>query len=149
MTRTAKLPQLTPYGTGNGVANVSLQLQTVPAGLVWHSAPAGGAGVKVTAMAAGAATILRIAGPEGPLVAPTVLLDDVPNPVGEAYAADRVWLTGDPQGRRAEVVEIDLAGPRIVARTAIPSGTRAIAVVGDSIWVASMSGQLVQLRAAP
>jgi outer membrane protein assembly factor BamB len=100
----------------------------------------------VLAVAAG--NLYRIATSSGPVNTPLAILDGLPPPYGQVLDGQRLWLAGN-QGDRGEVVEIDLGAGRIISRTSVGRGVRALAVVDGSVWVAVDSGALVRLQASP
>jgi hypothetical protein len=83
----------------------------------------------------------------GPLDAPITILDGLPQPYGVAIAGDRLWVTGPAEGRGGEVVEVDLTAGVVASLTPVGRGTRAIAVVDRSVWVAVDTGALLRLSA--
>jgi hypothetical protein len=73
----------------------------------------------------------------------------MPDPARVAVVGERLWILGAIPGQASEVVAIDLPSLRIESRTSPGGGGRALAVVGDSVWVGVDTGALVQLAAAP
>ena len=87
--------------------------------------------------------LLRISSSTGPLASPVPVLDGLPESYGQVVDGDRLWVvTG------GDVVEIDLTAGRIVSRTHVGRGTRAVAVNDRSVWVAVDTGLLVRLEKA-
>lgn len=90
-----------------------------------------------------AGALLRISASTGPLDSPVPVLSGLPESYGQAVDGDRLWVvTG------GDVVEIDLTVGRIVSRTHVGRGTRAVAVTDRSVWVAVDTEVLVRLATA-
>jgi hypothetical protein len=123
-----------PGGAGRGdIAAFPSALVTVPRGTV----------------AIDRGRLVQLSDASGILTAPPVLIDGLPDSSGEATVGNQLWVVGMMSGGPGEVVQIDLDTIRIVSRTSLGAGPRAIAVTGSSVWVGLDNGTLVRLRATP
>jgi hypothetical protein len=93
--------------------------------------------------------LVQLSDASGVLTAPPVLIDGLPDSSGEATVGNQLWVVGMMSGGPGEVVQIDLDTIRIVSRTSLGAGPRAIAVTGSTVWVGLDNGTLVRLRATP
>jgi len=132
-------------GAGARIVRVALPSGTVLGTMPVTASALVAAGDGILAIDAG--VLLRVSTSSGPLDAPITILDGLPQPYGVAIAGDRLWVTGPAEGRGGEVVEVDLTAGVVASLTPVGRGTRAIAVVDRSVWVAVDTGALLRLSA--
>lgn len=97
-------------------------------------------------LAIDAGRLLQLSSPTAVLATPVTLLGGMPDPARLAVVDDRLWILGAFPGQASQVVAIDLRSLRIQSRTSPGGGGRALAVVGDSVWVGVDTGALVRLE---
>lgn len=129
-------------GSGPQIVRVALDSQSVRGTIPTTASALVEIGTGILAIDAGGG-LLRISTSTGPLESPVPILNGLPESYGQAVDGDHLWaVTG------GDVVEIDLRAGRIVSRTHVGRGTRALAVTERSVWVAVDTGMLVRLETA-